>query len=1214
MKEGPKLHRYPGAQPFSSRQGFIFFGRDHDIEQLYQLINLEKLTVLYSKSGLGKSSLLNAGVLPKFRQAGDYTPISIRAGAHARGMEDTLSDRIKRSIAPGPPENPIVEKIWPGEDSLWTYLKHDQIRTRNRRKYLLVLDQFEEVFTYPDDQLKVFKEELAELLFVDIPQRLRERIEAGFEGSENFLSEHELETLHSDLDVKVVIAIRSDRVSLLNKLTDQIPNVLKKMYELQPLTPEQAEEAILNPAYEPGDQFFSPLFDYEHDAIEAIIDYLTQGGEQKIESFQLQILCQAIEEKVAAQQIRKVKLEHIGSFEHIYENYYDDQIAKLPSQAEQEAARIFIEEGLVLEEEQRRLTLYEGQILKDFNVDRSLLRKLVDTHLLRAEPSGRGGYVYELSHDTLVGPILKAKARRLEAIEQKREKEKQLRQEQELKAANDQVRRQRFWLVFISLLGGIALLASIYAFLAGRQKNLALERERETKINSILNFAYLNLDENPTLSFRLAEAAQRVHGENMAVRKAILSAYNRSNTVQFYNSFYDRERQIHRGEINSVVFSPDDRRLVTAADDGLVVVWNLAGEIEHVLRGHEGAVTMVRFSPDGRRLVSAAKDGEARIWDLENPAEGQPTVLRGHSGAVNSVFFSPDGDRVLTAGDDRLIIEWSLGGQILHRIDEARGEVLYANYWPDGKQIYAFADKVAYWLVWEEEEAQWKSIRAYANDGHPTAFNFLRQDSIWININNGNQLLGLRSNPYSPITFEEELVVATANSDKSLIAVATAGNDILLRSSSGKTIRLTGHEARINHLVFSPAPEGYLVSSSDDQTVRLWDQSGVQLQVLKGHNSYQTQVRFSHNGRFLATSVGNELRLWHFKERKIRVFNHHAGPVTYLQFDETGKGFLSSSLDGKVVYQPLTGPGRAPSLFAHGSPVRTAKFNRDASRLLAAAGDSVFIWNPADTTAPVKVFEEHIDQVSSADFSDDGLWVLSADLSGDIYEWQVRGADRTKTRARIKSPIYQILDIDNVPPRSDRFAFAPNSKEFNRVFIIRKSEIDAEGIRTLQEAENIPRVSMLIGHKEKINAVNFSGDGELAVTASDDKTAILWDRKGRILEIFRGHIAPVLYADFSADEHYIITASEDKSIRIWEIESGTELLVIDEHQAPVASAIFSPDDRFVLSGSTDGIIRIKPIELDVNSILDRVNNKKDFGNVRQLTAEEMQEYGITEPE
>ncbi|MCB0580682.1 MAG: hypothetical protein KDD10_15395, partial [Phaeodactylibacter sp.] len=95
------------------------------------------------------------------------------------------------------------------------------------------------------------------------------------------------------------------------------------------------------------------------------------------------------------------------------------------------------------EEEERRLSLYEGQILKGYNISPELLRQLLDTHLIRSEPSMRGGYTYELSHDTLVAPVLRAKARRKEAERREEEVEEQRRREAELAGLRREAEKER---------------------------------------------------------------------------------------------------------------------------------------------------------------------------------------------------------------------------------------------------------------------------------------------------------------------------------------------------------------------------------------------------------------------------------------------------------------------------------------------------------------------------------------------------------------------------------------------------------------------------------------------------------------------------------------------------------------------------------------------------------------------------------------------------
>ena len=82
---GDKKYRYPGVQPFKTSDQAIFFGRDADRDKLYNLIQLEKLVVLFAKSGYGKSSLLNAGIMPLLTDANKaekfrFMPLEVRFG------------------------------------------------------------------------------------------------------------------------------------------------------------------------------------------------------------------------------------------------------------------------------------------------------------------------------------------------------------------------------------------------------------------------------------------------------------------------------------------------------------------------------------------------------------------------------------------------------------------------------------------------------------------------------------------------------------------------------------------------------------------------------------------------------------------------------------------------------------------------------------------------------------------------------------------------------------------------------------------------------------------------------------------------------------------------------------------------------------------------------------------------------------------------------
>jgi WD40 repeat protein len=134
----------------------------------------------------------------------------------------------------------------------------------------------------------------------------------------------------------------------------------------------------------------------------------------------------------------------------------------------------------------------------------------------------------------------------------------------------------------------------------------------------------------------------------------------------------------------AIVFSPDLSALGIVSGNEVAIRSALTGEVIASPKGHEKKVTQLGFSPDGKRLLSAAEDGTARVWNAETGA--QVALLGPHPGAVTQAAFSPDGHKVCTAaaGDKTARVWNAQGGELLRSFEGHEGAITHCTISTDG--------------------------------------------------------------------------------------------------------------------------------------------------------------------------------------------------------------------------------------------------------------------------------------------------------------------------------------------------------------------------------------------------------------------------------------------------------------------------------------------------------------------------------------------------
>jgi WD40 repeat protein/serine/threonine protein kinase len=657
----------------------------------------------------------------------------------------------------------------------------------------------------------------------------------------------------------------------------------------------------------------------------------------------------------------------------------------------------------------------------------------------------------------------------------------------------------------------------------------------------------------------------------------------------------------HEGAVYSARFSPDGKLVATGGYDKLVMVWNpsevypvdidarLKSEPERQsksvrLAGHDGPVRSVAFSPNGQLVVSGSEDNSIRVWDVA-AAKGVKT-LRGHGSAVRACAFSPDRKHLVSGADDQQIRVWDLEGyqevRVLHATVFAGHEdaVLSARFSRDGKQIVtASRDRTA--SLWDT--AAGKPLRRF-QEGHEflvSAAEFFPQGDYLASgagdnsVRVWNVTAGTEQAAYAPTGRIGTLAISL---DGKWVVTGSMGTDVQIWNSgvdepggtpreNGKpTAVLTGHEAEVSALAFSPG--GDLLASGDERgRVRLWKTAGAPgqwalVRELAGHSVAITAVRFTPDGKRLVTASGDHTcGQWDIAtgEELLPLVLKHPQWVTSLELSSDGTHALTTCDDGFARVFRLADAAQVAAVKAPRQPYNAAAFSPDGSTaVLTAAGDrQVSLWdlsaalvaaNQQPTVRPVMDFNKTGEEVWSAKFAADGQHLLTIG-GNDAQLWHL---DTRKAVVRF-SPHGTVASA----------AISPNGKVIGTGSWDRSVKLwDAASGRAIRKITR--------AHGGYINSVEFSPDGRQLLTASDDGTAKLWDvASGKAVgQPVRGHTARLLAATFSPDAARILTVSGDKTGRIWDVASG-QSIELQGHQWAVLCGQFSSDGERVATGSQD---------------------------------------------
>jgi len=409
-------HPWLGLASFTEEMRGYFYGRDDEVAELARRVQRKLLTILFGQSGLGKTSILRAGIVPRLRAQG-YCPVYVRIDYSPDAPAP--SEQIKQAIFRATQSSGQWTQtgVAVAGESLWEFLHHrdDVLRDESGKTLipLLIFDQFEEIFTLAqsDDfgrkRAAQFLGDLSDL----VENRPPEALEARMNNDEAAVEKFDF----TRSDYRVLIALREDYLAHLESVKGTMPSISQNRMRLARMTGAQALDAVLKP----GGKLVN------EEVAESIVRFIAGGSELRnaeVEPSLLSLICRELNNARLAQGRTEISADLLaGSRDTILSEFYERALADQPP-----GVRKFIEDEMLTESGFRE-SLAEERVLRAFaaaGASPDALATLVNRRLLRIEERLDLRRV-ELTHDVLCSVVAASRNLRHER-EARDEAERQL--------------------------------------------------------------------------------------------------------------------------------------------------------------------------------------------------------------------------------------------------------------------------------------------------------------------------------------------------------------------------------------------------------------------------------------------------------------------------------------------------------------------------------------------------------------------------------------------------------------------------------------------------------------------------------------------------------------------------------------------------------------------------------------------------------------------
>lgn len=1144
----------PYVGPRSFKTGEKLYGREREAHELVDLLIAERIVLLYSPSGAGKSSLLNASILPALQAEGfnvlpplrvnlEPPPDVSRSSRFNRYLYSVLAS-LDDPLPQAQQLPPAMLSLMPLAEYLERRPKPPGMEAENFSGNILIFDQFEEILTLDPTDTAIKQE-----FFAKVGQALR------------------------DNHCWALFAMREDYVAALDPYLRALPTRLANTYRLDLLTADAARVAMQAPAATQGVAFTEEAAQRLIDDLRRTQTQAPDGSIQEqlglyIEPVQLQVVCFRLWQNLPADDvlIEPSDVETLGSVDTALGDYYADRVAVVAqtTQTSERAIREWFQHKLITPQG------FRGQVLlgrtQTEGLNNKAVRALESAYLVRSEKRG-GAIWFELAHDRMIKPVQQDNAQWLEAnlsevqrradlwSHQNRPDGLLLRDQElvegeawakahaaelteiekefmevsrRLQTYRENFRRTNNIIKLLAVVATLVSLVAIFFFSrAQRQSNISYARQ-------VAAGALSSLAIDPELSTLLALEALNEEIDGRALPEAEDALHRSLEALRLQLTFHG-----HQGEVLTCSFAPEGFAVITGGVDRTAKVWGGSdGQIRYNITEHTDNVIAAIFNHEGTLFATGSTDGTLVLWDA-NTGQKLTTLTPNPRVGVGALAFSPD-DQYLAVGlDNGQVTLWDVAQLKLQRTFGDHTDIIRnLTFSPDGQHLVT------------------------ASDDHTA--------KVW----------AVQTGALLHTIFHDYYVLDAAFSpDGAYLAVASADRTVTIHHTQPLTatpiLTFTEHTSWVWGVAFSPDGR-YLASASADRFVHLWDPlTGKGLLTLAGHQSEVYDVSFAPNGHQLV-SCGKDgtARIWNISHSRDLLTLAHTDKVYGTAYSPDGQHIATSERSNQAyIWNADTGQ-QLLTLVGHTDAVESVFYNATGTRLATASRDGTAkVWDAATGRLETTLVSGEGWLFGAVFNPQQDTMLATASINGAIELWDIPTGTLLKT-----------LHFSGTHANS--VAFSPDGLRVIGAYGYGVGNGAANNKAEVWDINTGQVVFELAGHAEEVNYAVYSPDNRYIATGGEDGLVIVWDAQtGTPLFTFNNHRGGVYGLVFTHDSLTLASASGDKTIKLWDVNPasrtyGQERLSLVGHGDRVYALDFSPRDDRLISSSADNTARLYLLDIE----------------------------------